>query len=522
MSEATLMRKRVRQEPGNSTREPGPHYNPLTTGDKKGDLPRSQQHLRKGPSKTKRRGRGLTMTKLGHYSVVLVLCVVGLPAYLWHYPGSPYYTGIQFNDKLALIKQDASEFLETHLNLFYDQAASFMEETADFLMIGDMCPYVDNTVAAIRDYFPQKIKGQQQAFEAIEKAFQYWEMGRSNGGSRAPLILAITGPTGVGKTETAHVLGEALLKKRLKLEGSPHTHPSGLLIFRGEDFADASEMPLSRYHTEIKTRLVNHLRHCNGNAVVLFDEVQKVIPGTLDVLMEAMTEHPTLTFFSNGKSTTVDCSKVIFILVSDIGWERMVAKQLEYKTREEVPAEKLRRIAKAALDDQWKALRFGKVVDEVIPYLPMEQEQMQEVLALKLEYLSDQFHGIYWKRLCVSNPAQEYLVSHRFIKYTTYKTPASEVMGISKHFAEYGARNIENSGPLKALQTQMFRSMQPWKPEKILLVQYDGNTDQVEMTWCLHASSECPSDEDFVKIAWDQMSECQIVWKGTLSEYGST
>jgi hypothetical protein len=28
---------------------------------------------------------------------------------------------------------------------------------------------------------------------------------------------------------------------------------------------------------------VEHLEHCGGNAVIVFDEVQKVLPGTLEV-----------------------------------------------------------------------------------------------------------------------------------------------------------------------------------------------------------------------------------------------
>lgn len=33
----------------------------------------------------------------------------------------------------------------------------------------------------------------------------------------------------------------------------------------------------------IRSRIVNHLMHCEGNAVIVFDEVQKVLPGTLEV-----------------------------------------------------------------------------------------------------------------------------------------------------------------------------------------------------------------------------------------------
>jgi DNA polymerase III delta prime subunit len=53
-----------------------------------------------------------------------------------------------------------------------------------------------------------------------------------------PLVLAFTGPTGVGKTETAHVIARAMLPKT-ELVGVGR-RPRGLLVLRGEDFADVN------------------------------------------------------------------------------------------------------------------------------------------------------------------------------------------------------------------------------------------------------------------------------------------
>jgi len=397
------------------------------------------------------------------------------------------------------------------------QTAEFL---ADYLMLGEQCPYVEAPIEAVQGLLPQRIKGQEKAQQAILSAFQYWEMGRKQA-SQQPLVIAITGPTGVGKTETAHVLAEALLQKREKVsETGDRTRPAGLIIFRGEDFSDAEGAPLAQYHTEIKSRLVNHLRHCAGNAVVLFDEVQKIIPGTLDVIMEAMTEHPTLTYFADGKTVAMDCSKVVFILVSDIGWEKMVSKQLTYHDRSDIPVDEMRAVVKGALDEQWERLKFGKVVDEVIPYLPMEKEQMADVLQLKLGYLDKEFQGDFWRGLCVTEAAAAHLVSPqaRLVTYKEYKTRRSEDLGIVKYFAEYGARNIESSGPLKALKTQLFRSMQPWRKEEYVLLSMEK--DLFSLHWCkaFSESSECPNFKEGSPHWVDAMRSCTTVWSGSFSE----
>ena len=55
---------------------------------------------------------------------------------------------------------------------------------------------------------------------------------RSVSKDHAPLVLAITGPTGTGKTETANLIAEGLFKRRKKLQHSDKQVATGLLIFR--------------------------------------------------------------------------------------------------------------------------------------------------------------------------------------------------------------------------------------------------------------------------------------------------
>lgn len=51
-------------------------------------------------------------------------------------------------------------------------------------------------------------------------------------GRREPLVIALTGSTGTGKTETAWVLAEGLLTKRCRISGGTTDIPRGLLVFK--------------------------------------------------------------------------------------------------------------------------------------------------------------------------------------------------------------------------------------------------------------------------------------------------
>ncbi|CAN0185152.1 unnamed protein product, partial [Laminaria digitata] len=53
----------------------------------------------------------------------------------------------------------------------------------------------------------------------------------------------------------------------------------------------------------------------------------------------------------------------------------------------------LQSAVKIALDEQWDRLRFGKVVDKVIPYLPMDPASIVLVIELKLEMLAETLPG---------------------------------------------------------------------------------------------------------------------------------
>lgn len=49
-----------------------------------------------------------------------------------------------------------------------------------------------------------------------------------------------------------------------------------------------------------------------------------MVPGTLEALSEAISEHPTLSMIKDGTLHRVDTSHVAFFLVSDIGWVVLV------------------------------------------------------------------------------------------------------------------------------------------------------------------------------------------------------
>jgi polynucleotide 5'-kinase involved in rRNA processing len=80
------------------------------------------------------------------------------------------------------------------------------------------------------------IKGQDEGISTILNAISGWEFQHQAGHSE-PLVLALTGPTGVGKSETAYRIAEGALAKQRRVGQSAKYLPSGLLMLRGEDYS---------------------------------------------------------------------------------------------------------------------------------------------------------------------------------------------------------------------------------------------------------------------------------------------
>lgn len=171
-----------------------------------------------------------------------------------------------------------------------DVSGDLFDDFVDMINYWDVCPFRDEISKSLNTTLSKRIVGQPAGLETIVEAFAAWEFNTKMGYS-GPLVLAISGPTGVGKTESSFRIAEAVLKKRDRIENSARFIPRGLLTFRGEELALSSTSSSStdiegfarEMQMEVRCKLAAHLQRCQGNAIVVFDEVQKVVPGALEV-----------------------------------------------------------------------------------------------------------------------------------------------------------------------------------------------------------------------------------------------
>lgn len=402
---------------------------------------------------------------------------------------------------------------------------------------------------------PMYIQRQEHALNSIEHSVAAWEFSRNsntnsdnNNNNLHPLLWAFTGPTGVGKSETAFRVAETVLGRQRRVSYNRKILPAGLLVIRGEDYSlssiisntksrstfdgtagntgtsptssstastngptdtDSYSIGIIELRSLLAQRVILHLRNCGGNAVIILEEVQKIAPGILEVLVPGLENNGELRWKEMSVST-VNC---IFIFISDIGSDVMVKLLLTHGgDRLSVPIGALRREVKLALNQQWDRLGLGKNIDEVVPFLPLERIHLYQILISKLRHLSIENQFVYWSELVVDSAVVDHLVSPEYIAYTQFSATTSSSSGsnntadehidtildgdnptsippstttnstggnnsngnnkrkVTKVFATWGARALENGGPLADLRGLLFRFMQPWRPRQILHV----------------------------------------------------
>ncbi len=119
----------------------------------------------------------------------------------------------------------------------------------------------------------ERIIGQRFAIARISRAVQAAELGLNNTGARPKGSFLLLGPTGVGKTESAKCFTEAIF-------GSPETLE---MIFMNEY---SSDQRLSEFFGRVEMAI---RRHPKGTTL-LFDEIEKGHPRTIDVLLSLLEE----------------------------------------------------------------------------------------------------------------------------------------------------------------------------------------------------------------------------------------
>jgi ATP-dependent Clp protease ATP-binding subunit ClpB len=225
----------------------------------------------------------------------------------------------------------------------------------------------------LEETLSKRVVGQSIAVRAVSEAIRRSRAGLSDP-QRPVGVFLFLGPTGVGKTELAKALAEQLFNQeealmRLDMSEYMEKHSVSRLIGSPPGYVGYEEGGQL-------TEMIRRRPYC----VVLLDEVEKAHSDVFNILLQIFDDGR----LTDSKGRTVNCKNALFILTSNLG--SMEIQELIEQKRGGVTKELLLECVDPILKQHFRP-EFINRLDEVLPFMPLQREDMASIVSLQLRRL---------------------------------------------------------------------------------------------------------------------------------------
>lgn len=235
--------------------------------------------------------------------------------------------------------------------------------------LGKMLKDEINTVLSLKSLLEERVVGQSHALEAIAQRIRTARANLEDPGKPKGVFLLV-GPSGVGKTETALALADILYggeRNMVTINMSEYQEAHTVSALKGSPpgYVGYGE-------GGVLTEAVRRKPY----SVVLLDEVEKAHPDVLELFFQVFDKG----IIDDAEGREIDFKNTVIILTSNVGTSTIMDKCLDVEALPD--AAQLAEILRPELQRAFKPAFLGRLA--VIPYYPISDDIMQEIIALKL------------------------------------------------------------------------------------------------------------------------------------------
>ncbi|QGZ37667.1 type VI secretion system protein VasG [Pseudoduganella flava] len=238
--------------------------------------------------------------------------------------------------------------------------------------LGKMVKDEIKTVLNLKDLLSQRVLGQPHAIEAVAQRVRTARANLDDPNKPKGVFLFV-GPSGVGKTETALALADALYggeRKLVTINMSEYQEAHSVSGLKGSP---------PGYVGYGEGGVLTEAVRRNPYSVVLLDEVEKAHPDVMELFFQVFDKG----VMDDAEGREIDFRNTIIILTSNVASGTMMQACLN-KTPEEMPApDALEEMIRPALMKQFKPAFLGRL--KVIPYYPIPDDVLEDIIRLKLD-----------------------------------------------------------------------------------------------------------------------------------------
>ena len=253
------------------------------------------------------------------------------------------------------------------------------------------------------DVLHKRVIGQDEAVTKVSEAILRSRAGIANPNRPIGSFLFL-GPTGVGKTELAKALAQALFddeRNMVRIDMTEYMEKFSVSRLIGA--------PPGYVGYEEGGQLTEAVRR-KPYSVVLFDEVEKAHPDVFNILLQVLDDGR----ITDSQGRTVDFKNTVIILTSNLGSD-IILNDLEQRRAE--GSNELSEDARKQIDLLLKSKfrpEFLNRLDEIVYYKSLTKDETRKIVDLQLEDLRKRMDEGKHLKLDVTTAAKDFIIDSSY------------------------------------------------------------------------------------------------------------
>jgi ATP-dependent Clp protease ATP-binding subunit ClpC len=256
----------------------------------------------------------------------------------------------------------------------------------------------------LEEILHNRVIGQEEAVKAVARAVRRARAGLKN--PKRPIgSFIFLGPTGVGKTELARALAEAMFSTedsviRLDMSEYMEKHAVSRMIGSPPGYVGYDE----------GGQLTEKVRR-KPYSVILLDEIEKAHPDVFNILLQVLEDGR----MTDGQGRTVDFRNTIVIMTSNVGVGDLQKSRTMGFSRVVDEAEDYARMKERVMEQMKHTFRpeFVNRIDEIIVFQSLNEEELKKIIRLLFKDLEKRIADNGYK-LQISEAAEELIMKEGY------------------------------------------------------------------------------------------------------------